>query len=329
MTATTPRTILARSFWIEAPHRGVLRDQALALPMAGEVLVQTRYSGVSRGTEALVFQGRVPPSQYQAMRAPFQDGDFPVPVKYGYASVGLVEQGPDPLLGRNVFCLFPHQDRYVVPADAVIALPDGLPPERAVLAANTETALNVVWDARIGPGDRVCVIGAGVIGSLVAWLAGRIPGAEVTLVDRQASRADLAGKLGVGFATPEEVPGEQDVVIHTSTSAAGLSSALECAGMEARVVEASWFGDAQPAVPLGEAFHARRLQLISSQVGQLPAARRARWSYRRRLAKALDLLADPAVDCLISGESRFEELPELMPRLASGSGEVLCHRIAY
>ena len=329
MNASKAQTVQARAFWVEAPDRGALRDEQLALPQPGEVLVRTRYSGISRGTESLVFGGRVPPSQYRAMRAPFQCGDFPAPVKYGYASVGEVEQGPADLRGRPVFCLFPHQDRYVAPSDAVIPLPEGLPPERAVLAANTETALNVAWDARIGPGDQVCVIGAGVVGCLTAWLAGRIAGTEVTLVDLKQTRAEIADRLRVHFATPDQAPGEQDVVIHTSASAAGLSTALACAGLEARVVEASWFGDAAPAVPLGEDFHARRLKLISSQVGQLPADRRVRWSYRRRLAKALELLADPALDCLISGESRFEELPELMPRLASGSGEVLCHRIIY
>ena len=321
--------VSARSFWVEAPGRGELREEQLTAPQAGQVLVRTRYSGISRGTESLVFGGRVPSSQHQAMRAPFQVGDFPAPVKYGYASVGEVEQGPTELRGRTVFCLYPHQDRYVVPADAVVALPDGLEPERAVLAANTETALNVVWDARIGPGDRVCVIGAGVVGCLIAWLAGQIAGTEVTLVDLQPTRAGIADQLGVDFAVPDRAPQEQDVVIHTSASAAGLSTALACAGMEARVVEASWFGDAAPGVPLGEDFHARRLKLMSSQVGQLPADRRARWTYRRRLSKALELLCDSALDCLISGESRFEELPELMPRLAESSGEVLCHRVVY
>ncbi|MGY6553105.1 MAG: zinc-dependent alcohol dehydrogenase [Wenzhouxiangella sp.] len=329
MNTSHPLNLQARAFWVERQKRGALRDEALASPQPDEVLMRAIYSGISRGTEALVFSGRVPHSQYQAMRAPFQAGEFPAPVKYGYASVGEIEQGPVDLIGRAAFCLYPHQSRYVVPVDAIIPLPAGLPPERAVLAANAETALNVCWDAGVGAGDRVCVIGAGVVGCLTAWLAGRIPGTEVSLIDVQASRAEIAAQLGVRFAVPGEAPSKQDVVIHTSASAAGLSTALACAGMEAKVIEASWFGDAQPAVPLGEDFHARRLQLISSQVGQLPADRRARWSYRRRLAKALELLIDPALDCLISGESRFEELPTLMARLAGASGEVLCHRIVY
>ena len=319
----------AHAFWVVSPGRGELRAETLSDPAAEEVQVRTRFSGVSRGTEALVFQGFVPPSQHQAMRAPFQAGDFPGPVKYGYASVGEVERGPDELRGQTVFCLHPHQDRYVVPAAAVRPLPDALPAERAVLAANAETALNVVWDAGIAPGDRVCVIGAGVVGCLVAWLAGGIPGTRVTLVDLEPTRASIAQTLGVLFAEPDAAPADQDVVVHTSASDNGLATALACAGMEARVVEASWFGDHRPAVPLGEAFHARRLELRSSQVGQLPAGRRARWSHRRRLALALDLLVEPRLDCLISGESRFTDLPALMPQLAKAGGDVLCHRIVY
>lgn len=319
----------ASAFWMTTPGHGQLRAETLPPVAADQVQVRTRYSGISRGTEALVFSGHVPASQQAVMRAPFQAGDFPGPVKYGYASVGEVEHGPEALRGRTVFCLYPHQDRYVVPVSAVIVLPESVPPQRAILAANAETALNVVWDAGIGPGDRVCVVGAGVVGCLVAWLAGRIAGTEVTLIDIAPARAEIAAALGVQFSGPDQAPEDQDVVVHASASESGLSTALACAGNEAVVIEASWYGDRRPAVPLGEAFHARRLQLISSQVGQLPAARRARWSYRRRLSKALELLADPAVDCLISGESRFEELPELMPRLAQASGQVLCHRIVY
>ncbi|NDY95616.1 zinc-dependent alcohol dehydrogenase [Wenzhouxiangella limi] len=322
-------TLTARAFWVREPGQGEIFEQELIEPDASEVRVRALCSGISRGTEALVFQGQVPPSQYAAMRAPFQEGDFPGPVKYGYASVGRVEHGPAQLQGQPVFCLFPHQDRYVVPASAVLPLPDEVPPERAVLAANAETALNVVWDAGVGPGDRVGVIGGGVVGCLVAWLAARIPGTRVTLVDLQPERAALADLLGAHFAQPAQAPEDQDVVIHTSASEAGLATALGCAGTEACVVEASWYGTAQPSAPFGEAFHARRLTLRSSQVGQLPPARRPRWDHRRRLALALALLDDPRLDTLISGQSRFDELPQLMPRLAEGSGEVLCHRIVY
>lgn len=323
-------TLKANAFWIAAPGQGEIRSEQIAPESRDDqVLVRALYSGISRGTESLVFEGRVPESEFGRMRCPFQRGDFPAAVKYGYASVGAVEQGPDHLRGRSVFCLHPHQDLYRVPAAAVHLLPDRLAPQRAVLAANMETALNGIWDGRVGPGDRVGIIGAGVVGALCAWLAGKIPATDVTLVDINPARRDLAETLGVGFALPGEAPGGQDVLIHASGTGAGLNQALDMAGEEALVVEMSWYGVDQPRVALGQAFHSRRLMLRSSQVGQVPGERRARFSRHRRMAKALELLVDPVLDALISGESEFAELPEVMPKLASSSGQVLCHRLRY
>lgn len=299
------------------------------MPDPGEVAVRTLYSGISRGTESLVFEGRVPESEWQRMRAPFQEGDFPGPVKYGYVSVGVVEAGETSLLGREVFCLYPHQDRYVVPTDAVMPLPEGLPAARAVLGANMETAINGVWDAAPGVGDRITVVGAGVVGTLVAWLCAAIPGAQVQLVDVVTGRSTLAEALGLDFALPDAAQRENDRVIHASGQAGGLRLALVLAGDEARVVEMSWFGSGEVTLPLGEAFHSRRLTLQASQVGHMPTDRTPRWNLRRRLALALDLLRDPRLDALISGESDFHELPALMPRLVAGGGDVLCHRLRY
>ena len=319
----------ARAFWVTGPGRGEIRAAPLAPPGPDEVRVRTLYSGVSRGTEALVFAARVPESQYDAMRAPYQEGAFPAPVKYGYANVGHVEAGPPGLEGRTVFCLYPHQDRYTVPAAAVVPVPDGVPPGRAILAANMETAVNGLWDAGPRVGDRIAIVGAGTLGCLLAALAGRIPGARVTLVDPAPARADIAAALGVGFAAPDAAPGAQDLVIHTSGAPDGLAAALGLAGFEATVVEMSWFGDRAVPLPLGEAFHANRLAIRSSQVGAVAPARRARWDRTRRLALALSLLADARLDRLITGDSPFEALPEIMPALAAGAGRVLCHRITY
>lgn len=319
----------ARAFWIVAPGSGEIRGESLPDVAGDRVLVRTLFSGISRGTEALVFNGRVPRSEYERMRAPFQQGEFPGPIKYGYSAVGVVEDGPEALRGCQVFCLHPHQDRFVVPSESVVLLPQGVPAGRAVLAANTETAVNAVWDAGIGPGDRVAVVGAGVIGSLTAWLAGRIPGTRVTLIDIRSDRARLASHLGVGFAVPEEAEGDCDVVMHASGSESGLATALALAGNQARVVEMSWYGTYLPKVPLGEAFHSRRLSLIASQVGQLPPDRQPRWTHRRRMELALRLLTDPTLDHLISGTSPFENLAEDMPELLAESSDVLCHQVEY
>ena len=302
---------------------------ALAPRQDAEVLVRTIYSGISRGTEALVFRGEVPASQHDAMRAPFQEGHFPAPVKYGYASVGEVLEGPPELLGRAVFCLYPHQDLYCVPTASVTPLPNGLPEGRAVLAANAETALNAVWDAKPGPGDRIVVVGAGVVGLLVAYLCDQLPGADVVAFDIDAGRARVAHALGLTFTSEAPVAADADLVVHASGQEAGLRSALAAAGMEATILELSWYGNRSVSLPLGEAFHSRRLTLKSSQVGRIPADRAARWTHRRRMEAALELLLDPRLDALISGESDFEYLPRTMAKLSQDPAGALCHRIRY
>lgn len=319
----------ARAFWTVAPGLGEIRSAILREPAPGEVQVKALRSGISRGTESLVFGGRVPPSQWQAMRCPFQEGDFPGPVKYGYASVGVIEAGPAHLLGRRIFSLHPHQDHYIVPVDAVTVVPDAVPDARAVLAANMETAVNGLWDASPRLGDRIAVVGAGVVGGLVATLAARVPGATVELIDTNPQRAALASQLGCRFALPDQATPDADLVIHASGHPDGLATALRIAGFEATVLEMSWYGDRPVSVPLGEAFHARRLNLRSSQVGAVATAQRARWTYQRRLALALKLLADPVFDYFLTGESRFQDLPHTLPRLVEAPGGELCHVIHY
>jgi len=151
----------------------------------------------------------------------------------------------------------------------------------------------------------------------------------VTLVDVNPTRARIAGALGVRFSGPDTAPDGADVVIHASGSAAGLDLALRVAGFEATVVELSWYGDQVVPVPLGRAFHARRLTIRSSQVGSVAESQRARWDARRRMAFALASLSDPALDALITGESEFESLPRVMAELADGTLDALCHRVRY
>jgi threonine dehydrogenase-like Zn-dependent dehydrogenase len=277
------------------------------------------------------------------MRAPFQEGVLPGPVKYGYSSVGRVEAadapsgadapaGPTPrgsLVGQTVFCLYPHQDLYHVPSSAVTPLPAGLPPGRAVLAANMETAVNALWDSGASAGDKIVVIGAGVVGLLLAHLCSRLPGAEVLVVDPNPSKSRAAGALGIPFAVEADLRADADVVFHASGSPAGLRSALGIAGPEATIVEASWYGDESVCLPLGQGFHSRRLTIRSSQVGSVPPGRAPRWSTSRRMRLALSLLLDDRLDALITGESPFEELPAVMSRLARDPRAELCHRIRY
>lgn len=320
-----------RALWYLGDSRIEIRETpTLAPPPSGVALVRASFSGVSRGTERLVFQGRVPESERERMRAPRQQGGFPGPVKYGYCAVGTVADGPAELIGRAVFCLNPHESLFLAPVGMLAVLPAALPPKRATLAANMETALNALWDSGAGPCDRIVVVGAGVVGLLVAALAARLPGAEVTAVDVDERRRPVAEALGARFATPGEASGEADVVLHASASAAGLNLSLLLAGDEATVVEMSWHGAGETPVALGGAFHARRLKLVSSQVGQVSPARRPRWSNARRLAAALELLAnDDRFDLLIDREIAFEDAPRLLPDIFAPGADALGVALAY
>jgi len=317
------------AYWLREPGVGEIRSATVPEPGPDEVLVRTLRTGVSRGTETLVFRGGVPPNQYDVMRAPFQEGDFPGPVKYGYLNVGVVEAGPAALVGRIVFCLYPHQTHYVVPAAAVTVVPDGVPPARAVLAGAVETAVNAMWDAGPLIGDRIAVVGGGMIGCCVTRLLARMPGVRVTLVDVDRSRADLAAALGAEFAAPDEVSGDRDLVVHASATSAGLQTALDLLAIEGTVLDLSWYGDAPVGIALGGAFHSRRLTIRASQVGMVSPSRRGSRSTADRLSLAMELLQDSAFDALLTGESSFRELPDVMRRLADGTLPALCHTITY
>ncbi|MEO0931085.1 MAG: zinc-binding alcohol dehydrogenase [Pseudomonadota bacterium] len=314
-----------KALWITGPEQAEIHETNVD-PARDDVQVRTLFSGISRGTERLVFRGQVPESEYDTMRAPFQEGAFSFPVKYGYAAVGEIATGDR--AGETVFALFPHQTRFSIPDAAAIPIPTNVPPARAVLTANMETALNITWDAEIGIGDRIVIVGCGLVGALVGYLAAKVPGAQVTLSDVDTDKEHLAKALGCDFVVPGDLGDDADVVVHASASAGGLDTAINTAGIEARIVEASWYGAQSVRVSLGGRFHQRRLQLISSQVGRIPAKRATRWTYQRRLAKALSLLSDPRLDALISGETAFDAL-------AAEYGDILmdpttlCHRVRY
>lgn len=326
-----PGSVNAEAFWVVRPGVGELRSLEIPFPQSGQVRVRALFSGVSRGTESLVFHGRIPVGEHERMRGPHQEGSLALPVKYGYCLVGEVTDGEG--TGRPVFCLHPHQSWACLDADMVTELPESLPPGRAVLTANMETALNATWDGGVSPGDRVVVVGGGVVGCLVAYLCGRIPGTKVQLIDVDQRRAEVASAFGVEFAGPSDTWSDADVVFHASATSAGLQTAVDAAGLEARIVELSWYGDRPVSVELGTHFHPGRLQIVSSQVGRIPASRAARWTYGRRLRVALQLLCDDTLDVLISGESPFETMPAVMSRIlapvSAQSEPVLCHRICY
>ena len=319
----------SRALWTVSRGKIAIRTENIGPKPEGGVLVRSLFSGLSRGTERLVFEGRVPESEWQNMRAPMQAGDFPFPVKYGYAAVGRVEDETSRLNGKIVLALHPHQECFFAAETALVTVPGTIPSRRATLAPNMETALNGVWDSGVGPGDRIVIIGAGIVGCLIAAICAGLPGAEVTLVDVRSSRSALASELGVKFVTPDLAPQDADLVFHTSAAPEGLATALSCAGFEGRIIEMSWYGAALIPVPLGGAFHSKRLSLISSQVGSVSPSRRGRWSHQRRLAKALALLDDARFDALLTHNVPFSQADTLLPELFDISADVLGITITY
>ena len=328
-TGARGQIVVARALWYVKPGEAQLKTERLDAPRPGEARVQTQFSLVSRGTERLVAHGDVPQSQWKTMRAPMQAGEFPFPVKYGYSAAGVVTAGADALIGKTVFCLHPHQDYFHAPDDMVHIVPEGIPARRAVLAANMETALNAHWDAATGPGDKILVIGAGVVGLLTAYLAQRIAGTKVTITDIDPGRAELAAKLGLGFARPEEAPAGNRMVFHTAASASGLQSAIDKAAFEGRIIDMSWYGAKAVSLMLGGAFHSRRLQLICSQVGHIALSRRGSVTHRERLALALGLLDDPALDALVEDDIAFEDVPGRLTQILDASTSGLAPIIRY
>ena len=295
---------------------------------ADGVRVETLYSGISRGTERLIFNGKVPPAEYARMRAPLQVGEFPFPVRYGYACVGTATEGA--LAGQHVFCLHPHQTVFRADPNMLVPVPSSVPPERAILAANMETALNAIWDARVLPGARCLVVGAGLLGWLITALLSRRSDLSVTLTDIRAETGVKADDFCVRFMTPDRVLQQSfDIAFHTSANEAGLQTALDALDFEGRVIELSWYGDRPVQVSLGANFHANRLTIVSSQVGHVATPRRAAMTHRDRLTRALAALDDPRLDRLITEDVRFRDLPETLPRLLGDDAPGIATRVVY
>ncbi|PNI08528.1 dehydrogenase [Arthrobacter sp. AFG7.2] len=319
----------ATAYWTTAKEHGELRPEQLPVPGPDEALVRALYSGISKGTEMVVHAGAVPPRVAEEMRAPRQEGHFPGPVKFGYLSVGVVEEGPEGWVGQRVFCLNPHQDRYVTPVSSLTRIPDDVPSRRAVLTGTVETAVNALWEAGPRLGDRVAVVGAGLVGGMVATLLRTFPLGRLQLVDLDPGRKQLAETLGIDFAHPDDALPDCDIVFHCSASQEGLARSLQLAGDEADVIEMSWYANREVTLPLGEDFHARRLSIRASQVGVVARARRHRRTTADRLNLAVSLLKDPVFDAFLTGTSPFAELPNVVQDLAHGNLDALCHVVAY
>jgi len=302
-----------------------------------EVLVKALYSGISRGTESLVYSGKVPSSEWSRMRCPNQTGEFSFPINYGYASVGkVISVGSDVTntkAGDKVFVLHPHQDRFIVGDSWINVLPDDLQdPEIAVLSANMETALNANWDADIENRKSIVVVGGGVVGILTAYVAKQLSGKKPVLIDIDERKAELANKFGFDFALARDAASEDfgkfECVFHTSASEKGLQLAIDLAVFEGRVIEMSWYGDKPISINLGGAFHSQRISLISSQVGHVSANKRQSHSHSDRMSLAMDLLRNSALKALLKPIVPFADLPDRLDEVLTSS-ETLCPLVTY
>jgi threonine dehydrogenase-like Zn-dependent dehydrogenase len=321
--------IRARAFWLTGKGRGALKREALPDPGGEEwCVVRAMFSAVSPGTERLVADGKVPVALRKEMRCPYMGGNFPFPVKYGYSLVGEVVQGPVELRGRKVHVLHPHQDVCVVRSEDVRPLPDDLPPARATLASNMETAVTAAWDSGVALGERVLVVGFGIVGSLIARIFGLGPAVDLEIAEKRPDRRRLAESMGFR-ATGRPSAESFDVAFDTSGTPAGLQTAIDSVGVEGRVVAVSWFGAEPVRLDLGGSFHSRRKRIIGSQVSRIPGSLRPRWDIRRRTELVFRLLERPEFDLHVGPTVPFTELPKAFETLVRRSPGGLSPLIMY
>lgn len=320
--------MLSHALWFEDRHTGKIMEETVPPLAADMCLVKAQFSAISSGTERTVFSGDVPPVLHEEMRCPYMGGSFSFPVKYGYSLVGEVVAGPESLLYKRVHVLHPHQTLAAVRCEDLLVLPENLPPARATLISNLETAITAVWDSGVHVGDRALVAGFGIIGSLVARLLSGIPGTEVYVTDSDPHKTGLATRMGFALYEPLQHP-DLDVAFNASATAEGLQSAIDSLGTEGRVIELSWYGTHDVHLWLGDTFHSRRKAILCSQVSTIPAAMRTRWSRQRRRELAARLLCDPVFDQHISHVVRFEELPEVFDRLLTMPSDCLSILVEY
>ncbi|MGI9350414.1 MAG: zinc-dependent alcohol dehydrogenase [Rhizobiaceae bacterium] len=327
----------ARRLTYPACGKGIIEYAQLIDIKDENVTLKTLYSGISKGTESLVFNGNVPESEWTRMQCPFMTGSFAFPITYGYACVCEVMECGKAVenleLGDRVFILHPHQDLMCVPASACHKLPDIIPTKRGVLSANMETGLNSVWDAEISGKPACAVIGAGVVGLMTAHALRETTGVSPIVLDVNPAKEKIISKLGFNFANPSRhtdlnLP-EFEFLFHTSASSEGLQTAIDLAGFEARIVELSWYGEKPVSLLLGGAFHSKRLRIIASQVGSIAPAMRAELDQSERIKQAMALLDDPRLDSLLETEIEFSEVPDHLHDLLGPQSDILCQVIRY
>lgn len=336
----------ASQLWFTAPFSVEVREVTLPAPAADEVVVRTRYSAVSAGTELLLYRGQMPGSMSLDATLSSLQQSSGYPLQYGYACVGEVQQtgrdvDPD-WQGRQVFSFQPHASHFLATTDQLIAVPDDLSAQAAVFLPNMETAVNLVQDGQPLIGERVVVLGQGIVGLLLSGLLARFPLADLAAVEGQPDRQDLARTFGVkDVYSPDEATravasssdgypamADADLIYEVSGQPEALNLAIALSGFASRIVIGSWYGSKRVPIDLGGKAHRNRLQLITSQVSTLAPGLSGRWDKQRRYHLAWDMIRATDTAQLITHNLPLEEAEWLYKQLheeASGIMQSLFH----
>lgn len=319
----------AKALWFRTRGHAEILEERLPRLRPGWCRLHTLFSAISPGTERLVYSGEVPEDLHREMRCPYMGGKFPFPVKYGYSLVGKITEGPEDSIGSVVHVLHPHQDQCIVRTEHTFPIPPQVPPSRATLASNLETAVNAIWDSEVTIGEHALIIGFGAVGSLVARLLSFMSGIKLEIVDANPSKIALAEKMGFKACDPGSVSGNFDLAFHASRSSDGLQLAVDRVGFEGRIIELSWYGTNKISLSLGGTFHSQRKAILSSQVATPSRRQRSRWDHARRRSLVFELLERSEFDSHITHSVPFGGLPDIYNKLKAHPTEGLSYLVKY
>jgi len=318
-----------RSLWHLSDSQSVIKENTAQNPSPSFLKIQSHFSLISTGTERLVACGEVPGSVHDDMKVPYMEGAFPFPIKYGYSLVGKVITEGHSMTGKLVHAMHPHQDFCLINESDLFEIHSNIPAQRATLASNLETALTAVWDAQVNIGDRVLIVGFGLIGSLIARLLSFIPAIYFQIIEIDKERIQHAEKLGFPVSAILRKHSKFDIAFHTSATAEGLQTCIDGVGLEGKIIELSWYGKKPVKINMGGSFHSQRKQIISSQVGKLPSKYNARWDMKRRKKVVFELLENALFDQQITHFIKFVDTPTFFADLRAGKAKGLAYCIEY
>jgi 2-desacetyl-2-hydroxyethyl bacteriochlorophyllide A dehydrogenase len=332
------RSLRARALWFTAPRRVETKEVEVRPPAAGEVLVRTRWSGISGGTELLAYRGEVDPDEQLDETIGALGGTFRYPFSYGYSCVGTVERSSAEGIpeGDPCFAFHPHQDLFTARAAEVVAI-EGIDPRSATLFPLVETALQVALDAGPRIGEVVVLLGLGPVGALIGAVLDRA-GAEVIGVDPRADRRESTAAFGIRSIDPADVDGAvraatdragAPLLIDATGDPSALGPALSLLRHEGQALVCSWYGTREVSLPLGRAFHRRRLTIRSTQVSSIPSRLAPRWDVARRRRAAVALLRDLPVKVLASHNVPFERAAQAYAALDRGDEGLMHVALSY